>query len=252
MLDNDYAADEFPSGTPLDNMRVTAAHEYMHAVQFAYDWLEDAWLMEATATWAEDEVFDSVDDNVHYLSSRPLGPAAWSRSTRSTNPNWYGDWIFFRYLSERFTTQTGGMPTIVRDIWRRADAAPGAGDDYALQAVKGALAARNASFGKTFAQFADANRRRQERLRGGRLEQLPDASALGPGDPDPHAFGPRSGTMVRLDHLTAATTRFIPSSSHDRQQLAAAVSRWTCPPATVARRPSSRSGSVAAEPRRPS
>ena len=31
--------------------------------------------MEATATWAEDEVFDSVDDNVQYLPVRPPGQA---------------------------------------------------------------------------------------------------------------------------------------------------------------------------------
>ena len=59
--------------TPPENMQVTAAHEYFHAVQFAYDAFEDGWFMEATATWAEDEVFDGVDDNVQYLPAGPLG-----------------------------------------------------------------------------------------------------------------------------------------------------------------------------------
>ena len=70
MLDNDYSRREFPTNTPLENMHVTAAHEYFHAVQFAYDFFEDGWFMEATATWAEDELFDTVNDNVNYL---PIG-----------------------------------------------------------------------------------------------------------------------------------------------------------------------------------
>ena len=38
MLDNDYAPAQFPSGTsPQNNLTVTAAHEFFHAVQYAYD-----------------------------------------------------------------------------------------------------------------------------------------------------------------------------------------------------------------------
>ncbi|NHA00523.1 hypothetical protein G5V59_12145 [Nocardioides sp. W3-2-3] len=46
VLDNNYA--EFGI-SPRSALRVTAAHEYFHAVQFAYDVNEDAWIMEATA-----------------------------------------------------------------------------------------------------------------------------------------------------------------------------------------------------------
>ena len=38
------------SSFPLDNMRVTAAHEYFHAVQYAYDGWDDTWIYETTAT----------------------------------------------------------------------------------------------------------------------------------------------------------------------------------------------------------
>jgi hypothetical protein len=37
-------------------LKVTAAHEFFHAVQFAYDIGEDGWLMESTATWMEEHV----------------------------------------------------------------------------------------------------------------------------------------------------------------------------------------------------
>lgn len=42
VLDNDYAKSEFPTNTPGENLQVTLAHEYFHAVQFAYDIAEDA------------------------------------------------------------------------------------------------------------------------------------------------------------------------------------------------------------------
>ena len=49
----------------------------------------------------------------------------------------YGAWIFFRYLTERFPSSEGGMPTLVRELWRRLDDAPGAKkDEYSLQGVK--------------------------------------------------------------------------------------------------------------------
>ena len=39
-------------------MQVTAAHEYNHVLQYAYDTFQDTWMFEATATWAEEKVFD--------------------------------------------------------------------------------------------------------------------------------------------------------------------------------------------------
>jgi hypothetical protein len=210
VLDNDYAADEFPTGTPTHNMRVTAAHEYFHAVQFAYDAFEDSWFMEATATWAEDELFTDINDNLQYLPAGPLAqpriPLDWFGGSHQ-----YGDWIFFRYLSERFPTAAGGMPTIVRNIWRRADAIPGAADAHSLLAVSQELASRNASLGRVFAQFADANRRSRTTYDEGAANRYPSAPLTW----TPITLSPtRNGTTwgsVRLDHLTSASARFVPS-----------------------------------------
>ncbi len=210
VLDNDYAADEFPTGTPMQNMRVTAAHEYFHAVQFGYDAFEDGWFMEATATWAEDELFDDIDDNLQYLSAGPLGqpwvPLDWFGGSHH-----YGDWIWFRYLSERFPSVAGGMPTIVRNIWRRADAIPGAADAHSLQAVSQELASRNTSLGRVFAQFAEANRRSRKTYDEGAANRYPSAPLTWA----PITLSPtRNATTwasVRLDHLTSATARFVPS-----------------------------------------
>ena len=72
VIDNDYLEQAFAASTPLQNMQATVAHEFFHAVQFAYDWFEDLWLMEGTAAWVEDEVYDGVNDNRQFLAASPL------------------------------------------------------------------------------------------------------------------------------------------------------------------------------------
>ena len=113
VVDNDYAG--FPTNTPLENLQVTLAHEYFHATQFAYDAFDDGWAMEATAAWVEDEVFDGVDDNVQYLNDSPITDR--KRSIDKFGGLFhYGVWIFFRYLTEKFPAETGGLPTIVLQV----------------------------------------------------------------------------------------------------------------------------------------
>ena len=58
VVDNNYTERIFRNHTPIQNLKVTLAHEFFHAVQFAYDIGEDTWLMEGTATWMEDQVYD--------------------------------------------------------------------------------------------------------------------------------------------------------------------------------------------------
>ena len=86
VLDDDYTG--FPR-TQLENVQVTAAHEYFHAVQYAYDATEASWFMEATATWAEDEVYDAVNDNVQYLRAGQIGRPDLPLDRSYTNGNHY-------------------------------------------------------------------------------------------------------------------------------------------------------------------
>ncbi len=93
----------------------------------------------------------------------------WSPLTRPSSPldrggfgdSEYGSWIFWRYLQEKI----GGDPSIVREIWERADAfdpsaAPGDDppDDYSLEAVQHELTERGLAFADVFAGFAATNR----------------------------------------------------------------------------------------------
>ncbi|MBN2374306.1 hypothetical protein JXL19_11025 [bacterium] len=58
-------------GSIAGNMKITAAHEFFHAIQYGYDdWNNNCiWWEENTAVWMEDEVFDLVDGYLNYLGN---------------------------------------------------------------------------------------------------------------------------------------------------------------------------------------
>ena len=161
VLDNDYAPEQYGyANTPRDTMRVTAAHEFFHAVHFAYDLWEDAWLMEASSAWVEDELYDHIDDNRQFLSESPLAEP--SLPLDFASETWlgeYGAWIFLRYLSERFPEQDGtGMAVVVRDIWERVAARGDDPGDYSIRAVAKETASRGVRLPRLYQDFGIANR----------------------------------------------------------------------------------------------
>lgn len=217
VLDDDYSTAEFPANTPRENMQVTAAHEYFHAVQYAYDAFEDAWFMEATATWAEDEVHDDVDDSLNYLDTGQLGtPSDGNEAAGPQVPldgalgmNVYGNWIFFRYLTERFPAESGGMPSLVLQMWRNADSTRGLdADQYSLQAVRNAVQQVGPDFGRVYADFADANRRPRKVYDEGAANAYPTAPLWG--RVTLTARRPKATGAARLWHLTSATAAIKP------------------------------------------
>jgi hypothetical protein len=195
---------------------VTAAHEYFHAIQFAYDYLEDRWFMEATATWAEDQLYDAINDNLQYLRSSQLRHPSKSLDDDQALNGFlhYGDWIWFEYLSERLPTRTGLIPNVVLQMWQRADSVTGP-DQYSLEAVVSTLAARRASFPRVFGQYAAGNRHPATTYAEGRANHYPTAPLQRTVRLQPtkrHASG-----SVRLDHLTSATVRFVPKRTQRRR-----------------------------------
>jgi hypothetical protein len=159
VLDNDYDPAQFPGGASgLPALQVTAAHEFFHAVQFAYDFLEDGWMLEGTAVWMEDEVYDDVNDNYQYFDKSqlrqpqiPLDLAVADFESPLSGYQ-YGAFVFWRYLEE----QHGGTD-VIRRAWEFADGSAGAQDQYSLQAVDSALRERGSSFRAAFARFGAVN-----------------------------------------------------------------------------------------------
>jgi len=67
--DNDFSENIYFSHG-LDAMRVTAVHEYFHAVQLAYNFrASDIWFFELASTWFEDVGYDEVNDYVQYIDT---------------------------------------------------------------------------------------------------------------------------------------------------------------------------------------
>jgi hypothetical protein len=112
VLDDNFARAQY-GAAPIDSLRVTAAHEFFHAIQFAFDISEDTWFMEGSATWVEDVVYDDINDNYQYLATSPIRhPRTALDQSVGTYP--YGSFIFFTYATARHGADT------VRRFWDMA------------------------------------------------------------------------------------------------------------------------------------
>jgi hypothetical protein len=220
VLDNDYAVSQFGDvGNQLKLLDVTLAHELFHAVQFGYDLLEDGWLMEATATWAEDELFDDVNDNRNFLADGPLGRPGHSLDLFEENGLFqYGAWVFFRFLSERYPATEGDLPVIIKSIWDKADgraSAPNRDADAgaSIFAVKSALASVDStrSFRSIFREFSEWNRHPEDVYSEG-ADWVPDRAVPSSSTrltPSSHS---RDWSSFKLAQLASRTVEFKPSS----------------------------------------
>ena len=205
-LDNDYDPSEFPTNTPTENMQVTAAHEFFHAVQYAYDSYEDGWILESTATWAEDEMFDAVNDNRQYLAYSPLSDAYIPLDYYGDGYH-YGTWIWWRYLTEKYPAKTGKLPNLVRKVWERLDGTPSGPDDYSTQGLSKVLNNLGTSLPKELQNFYAANLHPGTVYEEGSAYQATKpAKTIGitPSHANP------VGQQTKLYHMSAVTLRLTP------------------------------------------
>lgn len=222
VLDNGFQHRQFPTNTPTENLKVTAAHEYFHAVQFGYDVDEDRWLMEATATWVEDELYDGVNDNRQYLRKGQLGnPYLPLDYFHAGGFEQYGNWIFFRYLSEKWPASVAGLPTIVRAIWRQADGNAGAPDKYSIQAVKAVLAGKQTSLAKEFGLFSARNRFARTFYDEGAQQHYPQGPFFQTLRLGQRGFTTRADSS--LAHLVSGSQRIVPKNVTGSRQLTVLV-----------------------------
>jgi hypothetical protein len=202
VLDDDFDPAQFNGAPAINSLRVTAAHEFFHAVQFGYDTTEDIWFMEGSAVWAEEQVYPTVNDYLQYLGfsaiTRPRIPADYKGAGGNDVYHRYGAVLFWKFLSERYRT-----PSIVRRVWELAD-----GGRYSLQAVTAALAERGSAFAPAFARFGVWNTEPAGSYGDRRLFPKPawwQVTSLSRRHRD---TGTRS---VVLDHLTNAATLIRPA-----------------------------------------
>ncbi len=198
VLDNDFARRQYAID-PTTALRVTAAHEFFHAVQFGYDVREDPWLMESTATWIEERFVDGADDNRRFLrhGSTRLPHVSLDRSDGVTLSD-YGNWSFWEFLTERHGDD------LVRRVWQRAGAREGE-DMYSVRALEWALEQRG-GLPRALRRYASAN--------------LTPALSYAEGARWPSARVDRTRTLgpqqrrvragYRIDHLAARHVRLVP------------------------------------------
>lgn len=109
-----FPANRDPEGSAHGAAKVTVAHELKHASQHAASgWSEPGGWLEADATWAEDFVFDAVDDYLRYLpyDSPVSSPDRWM-------PASYEDCLWQQCLEQAYGTR------VLVDFFARRAAAP--------------------------------------------------------------------------------------------------------------------------------
>ncbi len=123
------------------NLSTTLAHEYFHASQYAYDPAERTWWKEATAVWAQDQVFDDPNDYVLLLEPRFRNPSLPLDTADGRTE--YATALFARYLTEAID------PTLIRRIWEKQAANRGEPvPENTLPAIKEALAENGRTLGE--------------------------------------------------------------------------------------------------------
>ncbi len=90
-----------PEGNVAGAAKVTAAHEFHHAVQMAYYGGADIWILESDAVYMEDIVFDQVDDNYNYMSSFFYQPHV---TILENSSHAYSCFVWEMFLAEHFDT----------------------------------------------------------------------------------------------------------------------------------------------------
>ena len=122
VMDKDYS--RYGGVSAIANERVTAAHEYNHLLQDAYDYLEDPWMLEATAVYIEDKVYPDDNDYLNYVKHWVANTKQPLTTFSDTNLKAYGSAVWNHWLDYRFGANA------VRAAWEdslgAANFAPGA------------------------------------------------------------------------------------------------------------------------------
>jgi len=139
----------FPN-TLIENIQVTAAHEFFHAVQFGYDGFEESWIFEATSVQMEEMIYDDVNDCYQYMSSWFNSPHQ-SLNLDSSN-RWYGSFIFFEYVNTHLSVGA------IKAFWEKSITHDSYYGEYSIQTLDEAFQDSGSSFSSMLNGMSIANR----------------------------------------------------------------------------------------------
>ena len=121
-IDNNYSKEDRRSnGTQsfqtfeLDALKITAAHEFHHAIQFANYGIDvlafDRTLYEMYSTWLEMYLYPEIKDYQNYVSNYFLRPKEYRFGQRTNYEAGYANVLFFEYMYD-----LGGLKPML-DMW---------------------------------------------------------------------------------------------------------------------------------------
>lgn len=214
VLDNDMQGYASP---PTASLKATASHEFFHAIQAGYDWGEDAWMLESSATWMEERFADDVNDNRYFLQ---FGQLAFPQKSLDLFDRYglgqYGNWTYFEYLSSKYGRD------VVREIWEHASERKGDPGMHSTEAIATVVDKHGGDLGDDFVRYAAANtvprKKYEEGGSWGISAPMASTSRL---SRSRRTSGELSAT---LDHLTSASFALKPEKSLHRSSWNVKVS----------------------------
>lgn len=150
-IDNDFIA-VYPSSRGLPGLRVTAAHEFHHAIQLgSYGYREaDRYFYEITSTWLEDVLYNDINDYYQYIkysSGAPRGHFEKPNSSFLATDGLieYSRAIWGKFVQEKYS------PTVMRRTWE------GMRIYNSIKSLDDALVEVNSTLRIAFVEFAKWN-----------------------------------------------------------------------------------------------
>lgn len=198
-IDNNYAREKGFQKSKDDCMRATAAHEFFHVVQYAYNYDADSWWKEATATWNENEMFPENNDYLQYLKSALNDPG------RPLERSSYSGVVFAKFLTENL-----GGHWIIRRTWELQGSSR-----TSIQAIDRAIreSQPGEDLGSAFARYAAYNYNPEQYYKDGHLwASLVTVNSS-------HSNYPAADEKKQLDHLAASYELFRPGNLAPGQTL---------------------------------
>lgn len=150
VVDNDFTNPLYAPYTGIKGLQIAASHEYHHAIQYGYNNHFQIWYAEATATWIEDEVYDSINQVYTYLSAYLRNSTSSLDAPVSVRTGGgYGRWIFNRHLAERYGSG------VVKTVWERLRTlpSPDGADIPMLPIIDDILRSNGSSLASDFLSF---------------------------------------------------------------------------------------------------
>ncbi|MCX7921629.1 MAG: hypothetical protein N3B21_06400 [Clostridia bacterium] len=210
-MDNNYSPEKGFDKSTDECMKVTAAHEFFHAVQYAYNVKADNWWKEATATWNEDEIYTGVNDYIRYLKG------FFSQPNKSLEKSSYGGVIFAKYLAENMDGHS-----FIKRIWEIQSNVSGS-----IEAIDRAIKEKYAGgdIGTVFNRFTACNYYPVQYYKEGALW----GTAVMP--ENTYSAYPVADARGQLEHLSASYQLFKSSESMKGKALRIVVdgadeARW--------------------------